>query len=353
MRLLEGSSRRRDYEDLRPTGFVSGPDGEGQYPEYPWVAKGPEPKDFLGNEFLLWLWHEADARTSIVGTEDAGDVTIFLDHALDLDCAYGQTGKDTIRGDGPSRSPEARDALRVGKAPRKAGLILHASPPQFDFTLNAATLGVGSAKLPEVEDADPPRPLFPERISLLRELARPDNPPTVIAAGDPDYLFLQEVPGKRLPDIHRQLGGKLSASTYYPLQNLPDADNDLGNAILSKFPLENGRPIPNHMKGACGVWAVSVIDGRRFYVACMRRSGGQSDERAQEMKNLTKAWQSQERPPIIAAVDGDLPDIDELLRLDSQGKWLASNHWSGKKSKTQDEMDQIEVVGKGGTSSKR
>ena len=189
--------------------------------------------------------------------------------------------------------------------------------------------------------------------NVHRELRLPDKTATLIAAGDPDYLFLQEVHGKRLPEIQRQLGGKLSASTYYPLQNLPDADNDLGNAILSKYPLENGRPIPNHMKGACGVWAVSVVDGRRFYVACMRLSGGQGDERAQEMKNFTKAWESQERPPIIAAVDGDLPDIDELLRLDSQGKWLASNHWSGKKSKTQDEMDQIEVVGKGGTSSKR
>jgi len=170
LRLLEDSSKRRDYEDLRPTRFVSGPEGEGQYPEYPWVAKGPEPKDFLGNEFLIWLWHEADARTSIVGTESAGDVTIFLDRALDLDCAYGQTGKDTIRGDGPSRSPEARDALRVGKAPRKAGLILHASSQQFDLTLNAETFGVASAKLPEVEDADTPRTLFEERIGLLRDL---------------------------------------------------------------------------------------------------------------------------------------------------------------------------------------
>ena len=61
LRLLEPHGRRRDYEDLRPTRFVTGPEGESQFPEYPWVAKGPEPKDFLGNEFLLWLWHEADA----------------------------------------------------------------------------------------------------------------------------------------------------------------------------------------------------------------------------------------------------------------------------------------------------
>ena len=51
MRLLEPHGRRRDYEDMRPTRFVPGPEGEGQYPEYPWVMKGPEPKDFVGNEF--------------------------------------------------------------------------------------------------------------------------------------------------------------------------------------------------------------------------------------------------------------------------------------------------------------
>ena len=190
-------------------------------------------------------------------------------------------------------------------------------------------------------------------VNVHREQRLPDRTAAHIAAGDPDYVFLHEVHGKQLAQIQRQLGGKLSASTYYPLQNLPDADNDLGNAILSKYPLENSRPIPNHMKGACGVWAVSIVDGRRFYVACLRLSGGQGDERAQEMKNFTKAWESQARPPIIAAVDGDLPDTDGLLRLNSNGKWLASNHWSGEKSRIQDGIDQIEVVGKGGTSGKR
>jgi hypothetical protein len=88
-----------------------------------------------------------------------------------LDCAYAQTGKDTIRGVGPSRTPEARDALRVGKVPRKAGLLLHASE-QVDLTLTAESLAVGSAKLPPVDDAESPRALFEERITLLRDLSK-------------------------------------------------------------------------------------------------------------------------------------------------------------------------------------
>lgn len=172
LRHLEVTAKRRDYEDLRPTRFALGPDGESVHPEYPWVSKGPEPKDFLGNEFLTWLWHEADARTSIIGTEEAGDVTIYFDKSLDLDCSYGQTGKDSLKGDGPSRMPEARDGLRSGKVPRKATIVFDANTQQFTFSISAETLAIGSLVLPEVPDADSPRTLFEERITLLRDFCQ-------------------------------------------------------------------------------------------------------------------------------------------------------------------------------------
>jgi hypothetical protein len=171
LRRLEGIGRRRDYEDFRPTRFVHGPEGESQFPEYPWIAKGPEPKDFLGNEFLLWIWHEADARTSIVGTE-AGDITLMLDKSLDLECAYGQSGKDSLKGDAVSRMPEARDALRSGKVPRKATLIIDANRQGFTFTLNAEAVSFSSLVLPEVEEADSPRTLYEERITILRDFCK-------------------------------------------------------------------------------------------------------------------------------------------------------------------------------------
>jgi hypothetical protein len=174
LRLLEPHGRRRDYEDLRPTRFVPGPEGEGQYPEYPWVMKGAEPKDFLGNEFLLWLWHEADHKSGVIKTESktVGEVTIFIDRSLDLDCAYGQTGRDSLRGEGPSRMPEARDGLRSGKVPRKAGLLLHVNGQDFKLNFNPEGFAVGSAVLPEVEEADTPRVLFEERIALLRDFSK-------------------------------------------------------------------------------------------------------------------------------------------------------------------------------------
>jgi len=171
-RTLVDDNKRRDYEDFKPTRFAQGPDGESQAPEYPWVAKGPEPKNFLGNEFMLWLWHHADGKDGEVRTQAAGDVALLFDRLLDLDCTYGATGKDSLRGTGPTRMPEAKDALRTGKVPRKAAMTIHAQGNQFDFTFNPEQFLLGSAKLPEIEEAESPRVLFEERIALLRDLAK-------------------------------------------------------------------------------------------------------------------------------------------------------------------------------------
>ena len=171
MQLLEPKGQVREYEGLKPTLFVPGPEGDGQRPEYPWVLKGMEPKDFVGNEFLMWLWHEADARDgTMVKVDGIRDVAFMIDKSLDLDCAFGQTGRDGLRGDAPGKMPEARDAARSGKVPRKVGLLLNVNGSDYTLTLSGESLSVGGGKLPDVEEAETPRAVFEERIGLLREL---------------------------------------------------------------------------------------------------------------------------------------------------------------------------------------
>lgn len=172
LRILEGQGKRRDYEDLRPTRFVPGPEGEGQQPDYPWTLKGPSPKDFLGNEFLLWLWHELQHGNGEVKADAGKNITILLDKSLDLDCAYGQTGRDSLRGDGATHMPEALDALRSGKLPRKISMILDANGQQYQFAFSAESFAFGGMKLPEVEEAENERVLFEERIALLRDACK-------------------------------------------------------------------------------------------------------------------------------------------------------------------------------------
>jgi hypothetical protein len=170
-RHLAEKGKRRDYEDARPTRFVHGPEGESQWPDYPWTAKGDQPKDYMGNEFLLWLWHEVDHHHGAIKTEN-GEMALWIDHTLQLDCAYGQSGKDTLRATGPTRMPEAAEALRTGKLPRRCGLNLESAGKQIQLFFNPETFTCSGVRLPDVEDADNPRVVFEERIAMLRDLSR-------------------------------------------------------------------------------------------------------------------------------------------------------------------------------------
>ena len=167
LRELEKRAKRREYEDLLPTRFAKSMEDPDMPAEYPWTAKGDGAKDFLGNEFLLWLWHETQKSGTI--QTPVGATTVMFDRTLQMDCVYGQTGKDTLTATGPTRMPEAIDALRTGKAPRKAGLIVDCAAGQFNLTLTGESLAIGSLKLPEIEKADTARTLFEERITLLRD----------------------------------------------------------------------------------------------------------------------------------------------------------------------------------------
>ena len=143
---------------------------------------------------------------------------------------------------------------------------------------------------------------------------------------NPDILFLQEARGRSLPDLKMLIGTHLVATAWFPLQNLPDADNDIGVAILSKFPLADARPIPNHMKGACGVWGICKVEERSFYVACLRPSD--SSDRTAELEHFVKAWSSLGRPPIVASIEP--LGADEIIGLQSQAEdpiWRFAPLW--------------------------
>ena len=75
----------------------------------------------------------------------------MLAKTLTLDCPRGETGRDRLTDDGPTRLPEAFRALQAGKLPRKAGLIVVRHGAQYELTLQAETLAVSGAALPKVE----------------------------------------------------------------------------------------------------------------------------------------------------------------------------------------------------------
>ena len=73
----------------------------------------------------------------------------MLAKTLTLDCPRGETGRDSLTDDAPTRLPEAFKALQSGKLPRKAGLILVRHGAQYEFTVQAETLAVSGAAAPQ------------------------------------------------------------------------------------------------------------------------------------------------------------------------------------------------------------
>jgi hypothetical protein len=138
--------------------------------EVAWVPGGGPP-DFLGNEFLLWLWFLTDRDSDTLALADDSEVTLMPARTLTLQCPRGVSGTGTLTSEGPTRLPEARRAAQAGKLPRKMGLTLVRHDQQYELTLHAETLAVGSCKMPDLpEDVTDARAKLDERASQVREL---------------------------------------------------------------------------------------------------------------------------------------------------------------------------------------
>lgn len=148
-----------------PSAFVGTGDGEAA-----WVPGGGPP-DFLGNEFLLWLWFLTDRDSDTLALGDWSEVTLMPARTLTLECPRGVSGTGTLASDGPTRLPEARRAAQAGKLPRKMGLTLVRHDQQYELTPHAETLAVGSCKLPDPpEEVTDARGKLDERANQVREL---------------------------------------------------------------------------------------------------------------------------------------------------------------------------------------
>jgi hypothetical protein len=144
----------------------------GDAPSVAWTGDDPTSLDYLGNEFLLWIWHALQNDGESVKLADGSEATVMLAKTLTLDCPRGETGRDQLTDDAPTRLPEAFRALQAGKLPRKAGMVLVRHGAQYELTLQAETLAVSGAALPKPEDEGLSRhEQRMARIDSLRHLA--------------------------------------------------------------------------------------------------------------------------------------------------------------------------------------
>ncbi len=133
-----------------PIAMAGGPSESA--PSVAWSGDDPGSLDYLGNEFLVWIWHVLQNDGETVKLSDGSEATVMLAKTLTLDCPRGETGRDQLTDDAPTRLPEALRALQAGKLPRKAGMIVVRHGAQYELTIQAETLAVSGAGLPKPDD---------------------------------------------------------------------------------------------------------------------------------------------------------------------------------------------------------
>lgn len=121
--------------------------GSADRPAPPWCDEG-HPMDFLGNAFLLWAWWQAERDRPEI---DAG--TVLLRKSIEFACPWDATGSTIVRSDDPAARSEARAAMRCGKWPRRAGLILEREGEAWEFSLQSDRWEVSGLRLQQTEAA--------------------------------------------------------------------------------------------------------------------------------------------------------------------------------------------------------
>jgi hypothetical protein len=204
-RLSEPRQQTRGIDDATPAPFVPGSSPS----EVAWLPD-ENSRDFLGNEYLLWLWYMLDSDSDTIRLSDGSEAAVMLTRTLLLECPRGQTGRQSITSDGPTRLPEARRAIQAGKLPRKVGLTVVRHDHQYELTLQAETLAVSGARLPAPE-ATEDRARLEERITQLRHLLETlDLLYDAFSAKRASDLWAKELP-KMQKWLQREERGRVSA----------------------------------------------------------------------------------------------------------------------------------------------
>jgi hypothetical protein len=159
----EIAQQTRNVDDAVPSVF-----GPHHARDIAWVPDEAS-RDFLGNEFLLWLWYYLENEADTMHLADDSEATVMLTRTLSLECPRGQTGKESISSDGPTKLPEALRAVQAGKLPRKAGMTIVRHDQSYDFALQAETMAITGAKLP-LPEGEEERARLEERVTQIRHL---------------------------------------------------------------------------------------------------------------------------------------------------------------------------------------
>jgi hypothetical protein len=107
--------------------------------------------DYLGPEFLTWLWWRADADPRFA-CPDGTELYVHVDEHLEFQGERAASRKTVLRAGLPGASMDARAALKSGKLVVAARLLFARGEDEVRFTLRAVDMDVSGVRLPAVRE---------------------------------------------------------------------------------------------------------------------------------------------------------------------------------------------------------
>jgi hypothetical protein len=134
------------------------------------LAERVKQTEFLGREFLTWLWFRSESAEGVFDLGEIGTVELWFEGKMTLE-ADGEERGDKVTCTGGTRLREARFALTKDKKVTQAAVRLIKGDDEWTFLLDAPWLNISGLKTPKVmqdakEDADG---LFYERMFLIEQ----------------------------------------------------------------------------------------------------------------------------------------------------------------------------------------
>ncbi|MFH0926407.1 MAG: hypothetical protein V1872_12405 [bacterium] len=129
-------------------------------------------KQFLGREFLTWLWFKSDTNSGVVNINDDKSVELWIDDKIVLESDELENNKEKVICHGEhSEMFEARQALNQGKKVSQANFKLNMNEEEWHFTLDDCWLNFRNCKPPKIilDKKEDPDGLFFEKTLLIEE----------------------------------------------------------------------------------------------------------------------------------------------------------------------------------------
>ncbi len=132
--------------------------------------------EFIGQEFLTWLWYRSDTSPDSFVTEDGEGFTVSMEQRIIVQGGVGDE-KETASVSGAFSSlSEARFGLSMGKKVVRALLHIEKDSMVYQFVVKADDFTLSSVKTPKaakdsLSEEDDPESIFLEKLFLLENCA--------------------------------------------------------------------------------------------------------------------------------------------------------------------------------------